>query len=68
MSEAVIHKSLETAYANIEAAIVNAKKAAFEYEVFISDSDQRSGNAIKTGDPKSYFSNLLKRHEGNSDN
>ena len=66
MSEATIYHNLNIAYDNIGLAIADAKRAALEYEVYMSDFQHGAGQGIVVENVDDYFSNLLKSHEENN--
>ena len=66
MSQTTLYNNLKVAHLNIEEAIMNGKKAAFEYEVFMSDLEHKNGGSTDVENIASYFSNLLKQNEKDS--
>lgn len=66
MTNTVIYNNLNTAYNNVLNVLDQAKRAALEYEVFISDMNHRTGDGTVVENIDSYFTNLINDEENNN--
>ena len=66
MSQEVVLENLNTAYAGTEQALIKAKRAALEYEVFMSNRNHQIGDSVVVEDIDAYFSNLIRDEENSN--
>ncbi len=59
MTEAILYNTLKVAYTEIQNSLSIAKRAAFEYEVYMSDLEHKMGNGIVVENVDEYFNNLI---------
>jgi hypothetical protein len=57
------YSSMQSAILNMEEVLKKAKKAAFEYEVFLSDQEYKQGKGIVIDDIEKYFEDLISKNE-----